>query len=171
MLCRSRFGCIFGTRMKACLLYFLKQQSGRACEHKTNRSPCNQLVLFFLFGLRFESIQTCRVTQQDLNFNQFLWLCFFSWPNFSVRYKISPLLSVALGSLNPTRDNRLRGTKLLFPTWRIGGNEESNEGKGHVHLTSALENTKNRCRKTKLYRRGCMTLKTRGEGIKIPIIL
>ena len=37
-------------------------------------------------------------------------------------------VSVALGSLNPTRDNRLRGTKLLFPTWRIGGREESKEG-------------------------------------------
>ena len=38
-------------------------------------------------------------------------------------------------------------------------------------MMSALGHPKSRCRKTKLYRRGCMTLKTRGEGIKNPIIL
>ena len=49
-------------------------------------------------------------------------------------------VSVALGSLNPTRDNRLRGTKLLFPTWRIGRREESKEG--HLHMTSAQRDPK-----------------------------
>ena len=74
--------------MKGCLFYKAQRryESNRSCIGPT----CNQSSLFFLFGMRFESMQTCRVTQQDLNFNQFLWLCFLSWPNFSM--KTSPLL-------------------------------------------------------------------------------